>query len=380
MSTRFLQLLTLLIIFALNTGPAFTQDVIDVTDQTIKISAGKEETLYFGFARGDKIVFNFEEMDRKELKEIEVLEYPNTSKFSDFKTAKIAEKTFAVSKNSIYIFRFKNTSLSGRVCKIKIGRVAANESTQAYNPSVSWVIKEDTSWSTLTKDVIIGYDTTYQQKTKKELLSTEQREELIINKVQRVHSTTNANGNKTWLFFNLPQNTITANSTKKVVSWAYWVGVGAESNEAWKENSKAVSNLVKTSASYFTTPFGGLAIGAVADLMIPKIGEDVTYYITDQQNKDLFMNNYQFRLYDQGKGVAGYKKFTSPAFSQGTFFICMSNDNRLQGIDVDVKVVAIVETKVYQEKSYSEMVIKQKKEKQLYKEPIISKSRIPIAG
>lgn len=43
----------------------FPQKEIDVSDQTIKIGGFKEEELLFGFAEGDKIIFNFQEKNEK---------------------------------------------------------------------------------------------------------------------------------------------------------------------------------------------------------------------------------------------------------------------------------------------------------------------------
>ena len=358
----------------------FAQDLVDVTEQTIKIGAYKEEELYFGFAEGDKIIFNFREINNKDLKEIEIIEYPNNSKFSDFKTSKIENKIFNVRKKSVYIFRIKNSAITGRICKIHIQRIPSSLSTKNFNSTVSWVIKEDTTWNTYTKDIITGYDTTYEQRVKKELIKSEKREELIMDKMQRVHSITNENGNKTYVFFTLPINQQSPYKTKKVISWAYWVGVGEEANQAWKENAKTISTLTKGVASYFVSPLGALALGAVTDLMIPNIGEDVSYAITDQVNKNLFMAGLSYRLFDKGKGIAGYKNFTNINLSQGTYFICLSNDNFRLGIDVNVKAIAIVETNTFIDMPFTETIVKPKYEKKIFKDPLISKNRIPITG
>lgn len=372
--------LTFLALLLVTAAFSFGQDLVDVTDQTIKVGGMKEEQLMFGFAEGDKIVFNFKEVDGKELKELEIIEYPASSKYSDFKTAKIENKTLNVAKKAVYIFRFKNSALAGRICKIHIQRIPVSGATKDYNSTVSWIKQQDTIWNTLTKDVIVGYDTTYTQKVKRELVKTEQQEELIVNKTQRVHSTTNDNGSKTWIHFTLPLNQAHGNTIKKVVAWAYWIGVGNEANEAWKSNANAISGLAKGAATYVASPLGALAIGKVTDLIIPKIGEDVYYALTDQQNKDLFMSGSQFDLWDQGKGIAGFKRFTHPSLCQGTFFICVSNDNVMQGIDADVKVVAIVETNTYEDKKYTETDVKPRYEKQLYKEPQVTTREVPVAG
>lgn len=354
------------------------QEKIDVTDQTIKIAGLKEEELTFGFAQGDKVIFNFKEIDGKELKEIEILEYPTNSKFSDFKTALIENKTFTVNKQAAYVFRFKNGAMAGRICKIHIERIPASDQTKNFNTAVSWVTKEDTTWNTFTKDVIIGYDTTYAQKTKRELVKTEQKEELITEKSQRVHSQTSEHSSRTALFFTLPQNQNTGLVTKKVVAWAYWVGVGEEAAQAWASNLKAVSGLVQTFAGL--SPLGALALGSITELAIPKIGEDVYYAVATPENGQLFLDGHEYYILDEGKGVAGFNKFNDAKLCQGTYYLCLSNDNMLQGIDANVKVVAIIETKTYENKPYTETTVTPKMEKKMFTEPVITKRVVPVTG
>jgi hypothetical protein len=368
--------ITLLLFLFYFTISIFPQSSIEVTDQTIKISSLDEEVLYFGFAEGDQIVFNFKEINDKELKEIEIYEYPSASKFSDFKTSKIENKILKVNKTSIYAFRFYNSSLSGRVCKINIHRIPSNPNLEIFNSEVYWEMKQDTTWNTYTKDVIVRYDTIYEQKIKKELVKTQINEELIFDKSQRVHSYSNENGNKTSIFFTLPQNLYSDYKTTEVISWAYWVGVGEEANLEWKRNVQTVGKLAKGIATTFSSPLGALAVGAITDLSIPTLGEDVYYAVVDQQNRDLFMNDYQYRLYDQGKGIAGYRKFTN--LNQGIYFIVLSNDNMIQGIEVNIKVVAMVETKIYQDKTYTEQIINPVYEKRIFKDPIINTSKAPV--
>lgn len=371
-------ILTLACLFIIHTANA--QTPIDVTDQTIKIKANKEEEIMFGFAAGDKILFNFEEVNKKDLKEIEILEYPSTSRFSGYKSKKILNKELLVRKQGVFVFRFKNTSLAGRICKIHIQRIPASETTVEFNPAVTWVTKQDTAWNSYAADVLVGYDTTYIQVNKRELINTEQKEELIFSKSQRVHSQTNDNPNKTYVFFTLPVNKVQDEYETKVIAWAYWVGVGKEAGKAWQTNVKNVQSLIKGGAAAFTSPLGALAIGAVTDLLIPTLGEDVFYAVTDEGNRNLFLKGQPFRRIDEGKGIASFKKFTHPALCQGMYFICMENDNYMQGIDAEVKVVAIVETKKYSNRIVREPRIAPKYEKQLKKEPIIRTMTLPMAG
>ncbi len=372
-----------LIVIALllfSTINVFAQDPIDLTEQTIKLGGMKEELLYVGFAEGDKIVFNFQESGNKEVKEIEIIEYPSSSKFSDYKSKKVENKTISVTKTGVYIFRFKNTAISGRICKIKIQRIPANEATVKFNSAVNWVTQQDTTWNTFTKDIVVGYDTTYLQKVERELVKTELGEESILDKTQRVHSQTNDHGNRTRLFFTLPRNEAGGLKTKRVISWAYWIGVNEAGKQAWDQNSKVLSKLVKGVAAIYTTPLGALAIGAISDMATPKVGEDVIYGIADQENANLFHAGQPYKIYDEGKGVAGYKRFTDPGICQGTWYIILANDNYVDGIDATVKVVAIIETNTYEDKPYTEQVVTPRTEKQLFKEPVITSRQVPVTG
>ena len=369
------------ILFASIVKFSFAQTPVDVTEQTLKVGGGKEEVMYFGFAEGDKIIFNVTEADKKEIKEIEVLEYPSSSKFSDYKTAKVENKIINVNKKAVYKFRFYNSNIfSGRICKIKIQRIPVSEATKNFNSTVNWITKQDTSWNTYTKDIIVSYDTSYEQKTKREIVKSEEKEELIMDKNQAVHSQTNDNGNKDAVFFTLPLNQLSGNQTSKVISWAYWVGVGEGASQAWQQNMQVVSGLAKGAAAIFTSPLGALAVGAVTDLVTPKGGDIVTYGLCDQTNKDYFMANMQYRGFDFGSGTAGFKKFTDENLCQGTYWIVLSNGNMFQHIDVNVKVVAIVQKNVYEDKQYTEQKINPRYEKKIFKDPIITTTQIPVTA
>lgn len=287
---------------------SYSQQKVMVSEGSLKIGGLSEEKLYFGFAANDKIVFTFSETQGKEIKEVEILEYPSSSRYTDFKVNNAKEKIITVNKEGVYCFRFNNGRLGKRICRYTIQRIPENEETQNFNTTVTWITKSDTTWNTYTKNVIVWYDTTYIKKTKKVAVSSEKIEEILLDKTERVHSRTNENSNKTWIHFTLPQNTKTEFETKKVIAWAYWVGVGEEANQAWKKNVNAVSKLASGIVQLTYGPLGALSVGAVAQLITPSTGEDVYYALTDQQNKNLFMAGNSFYLSDQGKGVAGYKK------------------------------------------------------------------------
>src|SRR5688572_20833780 len=96
---------------------------IAVAENTLKVGRLGEETFYYGFAEGDQMIFSFEEVNGKELKEIEIVELPSSSKFMDYKSSKIQNKTITINRTGIYKFRFANSAISGRICRFKIQRI-----------------------------------------------------------------------------------------------------------------------------------------------------------------------------------------------------------------------------------------------------------------
>ncbi|MBD3723594.1 MAG: hypothetical protein IE891_02115 [Flavobacteriaceae bacterium] len=86
------------LLFLLLSLNIYSQELIEVCEKTIKITFLSEEVFYYGFAENDKIIFSLEEVNGKEVKEVEILEYPESLKFSDFKAKKIENKQIQVTK------------------------------------------------------------------------------------------------------------------------------------------------------------------------------------------------------------------------------------------------------------------------------------------
>jgi hypothetical protein len=353
------------------------QQPVEVTDQKIKISAKSSEELMFAFAAGDQVVFNFSEINNKDIKELEILEYPDASKFADFKVSKVTGKQLSVIRNTVLVFRFKNSSFAGRICHINIQRIPASPQTQYFNSTVVWKMRYDTTWHSIVKDMLEGYDTVYVQRNKKVILRKDTLEELIIDKIQRVHSLTNDNGNRTSIGFSLPPNIDLPYNKKRVIGWAYWIAVGDEARKVWEQNLRALQKTTMKTAHMFKHPLGALITGVATELIIPKLGEDVYYAITDATSKQLFLSGQTFRTYGNGKGPGGVEKFTHPDLLQGQYFICMSNDNFRQGIDATVKVLALVEHTVFEDKQFTEMVITPRYKKQMQQEPTVRQYKFP---
>lgn len=307
---------------------------IDIVETTIKVPMLGEELLYYGLAEGDQLILNFEEANGKELKEFEITEYPSSSKFMDYKTKKLENKTISITKSGIYKFRLYNSSLGARVCKLKLQRTPASEKTQKFDTSVYWKTVNDTTYTTAQENYLVRRDT---------IVTT------VTNQVAKVHSVGNLNGNRNTFEFTLPLNT---------VAWGYYIGVNQEGQKAYEE---AAEILRSKSKSLFTkSPEAAVALGLLS--YIPKLqsGEDIEFYINDAANTNLLNNNQTFYPIKRGKVLNDYATMSAPL--NGTYYMTLINDNAVQGVTVDVKIATVSFNDVWGVREVKNMVIGSRKE------------------
>jgi len=129
----------------------FSQTPVDVAESTLKVRGLSETVFYYGFAEGDQVIFNFAELHGKKLKAVEIIEFPSSPVFMDYKTNKIKNKTIHISKTGVYKFRFYNAAICGRICTFKIQRIPASEATKNFNTGVYWKTVYDTTYTTIEK-------------------------------------------------------------------------------------------------------------------------------------------------------------------------------------------------------------------------------------
>lgn len=352
------------------------QTPIDITEQTIKIKAVSEEELYFGFQEGDQIIFNLTELNGKEIKEVEIIEFPSSSKFSDFKTSKIENKAIKVNFKAVYKFRFYNSSLGGRICKIKIQRIPASENLKNFNTSVKWVTEQDTTWNSYTKDVIIRYESKVEQKIKKELVKTDTIFNQFFEKVLRVHSETAIGKTQyTYAKVELPLNSYFPNrinpyKTLEVISWSYWLGVGQKSEEEYENANKRLITGISTIGNL--SGYGALASLAITGISMFKnvnIGDNVIYKFYGIQNGNEI-------IIDNGNVISASGRNNN--ITQGSFAVQLYNDNFKDGINVNLKMIAVQIQKTWEDIKYEEKIEVPIYEKQIVKEPIINTRKFPV--
>lgn len=134
------------------------QKPIHIAELTIKLTFQETKELFYSFAEGDEVIFDFKMVKGKHLKEIEIIELPSNSIFMEFKAKKI-NRRIKIRKKGLYKFKFYSSSLTNRVCKIKINRIPLSEETRGFNTSWKWKTLKDTVYTPYTKDSIVGYKT-----------------------------------------------------------------------------------------------------------------------------------------------------------------------------------------------------------------------------
>ena len=328
------QLKLLTVFFSLAAFNVFAQLPVTVVDNTLKIAARSEEVFYYGFAEGDQVVFNFEEVNGKDLKEIEIMEYPASSVFRDYKTKKIHKKINIV-KTAVYKFRFLNTAVTGRVCKFNIQRIPKNEKNARFNTTVFWKTIYDTSYANIQEKYLI----------KKEYKPTT----IIPLSEYYINSGTNAmfKGGKSRIVFpvTLPKNT---------KEWYYVFSASREKEEITK--AKSFFNLVGQ-LSKLIDETGALNFG-IDMLSKPPGGNVCDIYLLDVENSRLFKKKETFSYLSSGtrenikSGVV--KMMGKPG---ETYYIGMKNPDSLFGIEVAIEIVAVLYQEEWGTKGVPELKI-----------------------
>lgn len=335
---------------------------VDVAELTIKVGLAQYEDLYYGFAEGDQIVFSLETMDGKPLKEVEIAEYPDNSKFMDYKPILIKDQIVKVNKTAVYRFTLHNTPMGGRVCKIKIQRIPKSEDLISFNTNWEWKTVYDTTYVPYTQDSIVGYDTTYIPYTVKELVKTDTNY-IDQSKNERIHTRLNPDGDKSVISFDLPPNVNTEYRTQQVVAWAYWFGTG--------DPPKISSQLASASSLvYKISPVAALALG-VLSLTQTSAGNNLNYFIlSDKEAADIFYyGTGTFSIYDSGDGSSASSRNTTRL--QGRIYFGFDNDHAYP-VDVDVRFSVVQITKTYQDIQYQ-------KEKITARKVTLNKQRMVVA-
>lgn len=295
----------------------YGQTPIEIYGSTVKIEKQSMHEYLCGLAEGDQLLFSFNSEKGGKIDRVEILEYPSSTRFSDYKTASVKEKKLSVAHSGIYSFRFYNDDSKAKVIKYTINRIPAGESTSHFNSTVYWKEVNDTTDIHTENQTIVTTDT---------IISN------LVDKVVNIHAWLSAQSNKTALKYSLPPRTI---------AYSYYIGVNQAGNKMF---SDATANMLRSCSPLVAAipgygPLAALALNGTSFLTTLPGGESVEYWITDTANSQLFTNDKPFRYIRQGNIVNDFSRLTTPL--TGDYFICLKNSNKIQSIDVTIKVTAV---------------------------------------
>jgi len=346
------------------------QTPVTVCDQSLKIGAMGEETFYYGFAEGDQIVFDFEEVNGKELKEIEIVELPSSSKYSAFKTAKVTDKKIYVNQKGVYSFRFKNGAAAGRICNVKIQRIPESPATQKFNTGWKWKTMYDTTYVPYTQDSLVGYDTLLYQVPVKEMYDHSTKVvTLYENSPIQVHAHSIVSNYDPYEFLPIDitsYNVKTEYEENQVISWAFWYTVG--------QNPKVntTKELLTDAAEMYTKSqipipilsdvagdVAKFAAGYAVEVVMPTTGDDINYALLKLSDKSKFREGtYHSYALRSGRSKGAQGRYASPAYCNKNYVMCFKNTNDIYQIPIKFNCAITVETKKYRNVMEDKMDVK----------------------
>ncbi len=365
-------------------APLSAQLPLTVAELTVEVGANSEENLYYGFETGDLLIVSLELQDGRNLKSFEVIEYPENSRILEYETEGFDDKRLKVYQRGIFQFRLHNANrLKKRVCRLHIRRLPASAATAGFNPAVRWEERVDTTYEVLSETLLPGTGLKEVQQRRRVLAKADTSVLTLMDRMERVHSRTNISmDNITLLAFELPRHRYEPSPedpglSTEVVSWAYWIGTGEEAQEWYqKANGSAVARLAKglakgaVSAGLISSGYGALALLAIEGVSVftnPPSGENVKYALLLDQDGE-------YQELSKGNGITGYGRMDN--ITQGKFAIRLENDNYVEGINVNVKVVAVAVTKTYRDEYYTETLEAPARQSRIEKKPVLRK--VPV--
>jgi hypothetical protein len=318
----------------------------EVCDLSITLNGKEPQDLFYAFAAGDKIIFNCNEANGALLSAVEISELPENLKFKEQNIALVKDKRLDVVQKGVYRFRFSSEAKKDRTVKVKIQRVPASDKTRNFVTAVRWVERFDTIYQ--------SNDTRFEKQmvkqTRRVLVRTDTALVSLIDKTERIHSRTNVNNSaNSKVQVTLPANSYEKDRSYEVIAWSYWIGTGSEAGKQYSEANK-VAGLAKSAVGaasklgYLGGPYGALAslaLDGVSFFITPKSGDNVKYKI---MVKD--------KLLDQGDGISAFAR--QNIYTQGNVTFEFSNDNYIDALDVNLKMIAIALVKTYRQEEYLE--------------------------
>ena len=319
MKNLFQTLTIIIIFFAIDT---FGQRPINIIDSTVSFHKKEIGKYMCGLAEGDQLIFSFDELNKKDIDEIDITEYnSNNVLYKEFFKSKVENKTINITKTAIYKFEFYNKNYTAPyVCRFKIQRIPASKATKKFNTKVYGERKSDTAFIFNTEKYLISSDTNIITLFNGKAIAVEPK---------------SSNKNKSYITFKIPAKTI---------SLSYYIGVGKNAeiviNKANQETKKNKDHFKLYSNDTIGSILNALmAEKGTSDYKYAEKADTVKYwFVRFNRNLHDFLDGKEFSSIDKGKASLIAKNINLTL--SDSVHICFENDN-LKNIDVNVRVYAI---------------------------------------
>lgn len=301
---------------------------VSVAQGSFKLAGLSVEDQYFGFAEGDQVTFAYTEERGKDIREIEVIEYPNTSRFSEFKFSKV-NQTLTIAKTGVYCFKLTNGAIGGRTVKYAITRLPASSETASFNTVVNWETHHDTTWV-------------------EEVETYLARDEYVPQVIVPSSDFYINSGSNAMLLGGTSRITVPMIFPPNTVKWFYEFSASREESDIKKvkESYGLMAQLVTS-----IEPTMAIANIGIKLLMTPPGADQCDVFLLDYTNRGRFEAKTEFSFYVDGSRENMKSGIVEiPWSSEERLYIGIRNPSGSYGIHMTLEVVAIVHEQEYAER------------------------------
>lgn len=315
-----------------------------VSEQEFKING--EELFFYAFEQGDQLLFDLTVLKGNSLKEVEISLYQGASRWRVEQTGASLQQQLTVTKRAIYVFRIR--SGGPKKIALKIQRIPPHSSRISFDPYVQWKTVVDTLRPRFKLEQSTVYDTTYQTRYRRVRYKKSQQMTTLLSRTERVVSHTNLqHDNETTIRVALPPLQQNEELEERLLGWSYWIGVGQEGLENYNQELKKF--LASASVKLMSqNMMAGLALGAYAVATNPPQGDNIVYSWWSEHKNER-------KLEEQGNVTAAFGRLAAGEYT--TLFLKLTNDNLINGLNVHLKLVAVIEQHYYHKEGYQVRVV-----------------------
>ena len=309
------------IIFLLLFNYSFSQELpINITNSNFRILAMNQQVMTYGFVKGDKVIINYSEERGKKLKIFTLSALKGNTLHSEFNLVTLKNKEIIIKNTGIYVFKFINSSLARRIINFKVDRVPATKETIEFNTEVKQRIVTDTTYTTRIES--------YVKSESYKVVNVASKQEFYVN-----------SGSNALLKGGKSRVTIPINLPKNTVKWYYQVSSFRDKTIIEKVSNQM--NLVSDLSKLFDS--SGSIETSLKLLSNPPGANYCDIYLIDANNYSNFLSKKPFSHYPIGtrENIKSANVEITTNFNQ-LMYLGIKNPDRFYGVNVIIKIAAIV--------------------------------------